>query len=224
MLSASTSMPCSSIARRRSCPMTRVWGSTFRPISAIASGTAQCACTSTVFTRRPLTTTSRRLLAGCACASRAARRSQPTKAIPAMAPAEFRMKSLRVGKLPPVPVWVGANSGFPDHNAPMGSPAIRAKGRRSDHDAVALTRSLLGFDTVNPPGRERDCARHLGAMLEGWGFGVAYHEYADGRTSVVARAGGAGPQPPLWLPRHVHTDALGGSPWAGRPVARGTSR
>ena len=48
----------------------------------------------------------------------------------------------------------------------------------SDQGAVALTRSLLGFDTVNPPGRERDCARHLGALLEGWGFGVAYHEFA----------------------------------------------
>ena len=48
----------------------------------------------------------------------------------------------------------------------------------SDRDAVALTRSLLGFDTVNPPGRERDCARHLGALLEGSVFGVAYHEFA----------------------------------------------
>src|SRR5712691_10761504 len=73
---------------------------------AIASGTAQCACTSTVFTRRPLTTTSRRRTAplACACASRAARRSQPTKAMPTMAPEAFRMNSLRVGNAPPVPV------------------------------------------------------------------------------------------------------------------------
>src|SRR5712691_9859440 len=75
-------------------------------MSAIASGTAQCACTSTVFTRRPLTTTSRRRTAplACACASRAARRSQPTKAMPTMAPEAFRMNSLRVGNAPPVPV------------------------------------------------------------------------------------------------------------------------
>ena len=101
----------------------------------------------------------------------------------------------------------------------MGSPAIRAKGRRSDQDAVALTRSLLGFDTVNPPGRERDCARHLGAMLEGWGFGVAYHEYAEGRTSVVARAGGSGSKPPLCLTGHIDTVALGVSPWTRDPFA-----
>ena len=37
-------------------------------------------------------------------------------------------------------------------------------------DAVSLTRTLLRFDTVNPPGRERDCARYAGAMLEEWGY------------------------------------------------------
>src|SRR6266849_6493569 len=57
----------------------------------------------------------------------------------------------------------------------------------SDQDAVALTRSLLRYDTVNPPGRERDCARHLGALLETWGYRVAYHEFAEERTSVIAR-------------------------------------
>src|SRR6266704_793527 len=101
----------------------------------------------------------------------------------------------------------------------MGSPAIRAKGRGSDQDAVALTRSLLGFDTVNPPGRERDCARHLGAMLEGWGFGVAYHEFAEGRTSVIARAGGADSRPPLCLTGHIDTVPLGARAWSRDPFA-----
>ena len=57
-------------------------------------------------------------------------------------------------------------------------------------DAVAVTRELLRFDTVNPPGRERDCARYAGALLEGWGYRVDFHDFEDGRTSVVARAGG----------------------------------
>jgi acetylornithine deacetylase/succinyl-diaminopimelate desuccinylase-like protein len=35
----------------------------------------------------------------------------------------------------------------------------------SNPDPVSLTKSLLRFDTVNPPGRERDCARLIGAML-----------------------------------------------------------
>jgi succinyl-diaminopimelate desuccinylase len=67
----------------------------------------------------------------------------------------------------------------------------------SDQDPIALSRSLLRFDTVNPPGRERDCARHAGAMLEEWGFRVDYHEYEDSRTSVIARAGGSDKKPPL---------------------------
>ncbi|MDH4326813.1 MAG: M20 family peptidase, partial [Betaproteobacteria bacterium] len=57
-------------------------------------------------------------------------------------------------------------------------------------DAVALTRSLLGYDTINPPGREADCARHAAKLLQDWGYVVQTHDFAPGRTSVVARAGG----------------------------------
>jgi len=89
----------------------------------------------------------------------------------------------------------------------------------SDQDAVALTRDLLRFDTVNPPGRERECARHAGALLEGWGYRVEYHEYAEERTSVIARAGGSDAKPPLCLTGHTDTVALGVSPWTRDPFA-----
>ena len=39
-------------------------------------------------------------------------------------------------------------------------------------DPISLTRSLLRFETVNPPGREADCARHAGRLLEEWGYRV----------------------------------------------------
>src|SRR5215831_848419 len=83
MLRASMSMPCSSIARIRSAAfdMSKVWGSTLRPIRAIASGTAQCACTSMVLTRRPFTTTSRRR--PCAWADAIPVMLQATNAMPA---------------------------------------------------------------------------------------------------------------------------------------------
>ena len=80
-------------------------------------------------------------------------------------------------------------------------------------DAVSLTKSLLRFDTINPPGRERDCARYAGKLLEDWGFRVDYHEYDDARTSVVARAGGKEGRPPLCLTGHIDTVALGSAPW-----------
>ena len=86
-------------------------------------------------------------------------------------------------------------------------------------DAVALTKSLLGFETVNPPGRERDCARHAGAMLEEWGCRVEYHEYEDARTSVIARAGGSEKKAPLCLTGHLDVVPLGTRKWSKDPFS-----
>jgi len=84
-------------------------------------------------------------------------------------------------------------------------------------DAVSLTKSLLCFDTINPPGRERDCARFSGAMLQEWGFSVDYFEYQEGRTSVVARAGGSDRKAPLCLTGHLDVVPLGARPWTRDP-------
>jgi succinyl-diaminopimelate desuccinylase len=84
-------------------------------------------------------------------------------------------------------------------------------------DPIALTRSLLQFDTVNPPGRERDCARYAGAMLQEWGCKVDYHEYADSRTSVVARLGGSQKKAPLCLTGHLDIVPLGARAWSKDP-------
>src|SRR5919108_2675528 len=88
-----------------------------------------------------------------------------------------------------------------------------------DQDAIALTKSLLRFDTVNPPGRERDCARYAGAMLQEWGYQVDYHEYADGRTSVIARSGGSDKKAPLCLTGHLDVVPLGARAWTKDPFA-----
>ena len=94
----------------------------------------------------------------------------------------------------------------------------------SNQDAVSLTKSLLRFDTINPPGRERDCARMAGALLQDWGFKVDYHEYADSRTSVVARAGGSERKAPLCLTGHLDVVPLGARPGARtRSAARPTA-
>jgi succinyl-diaminopimelate desuccinylase len=88
-----------------------------------------------------------------------------------------------------------------------------------DQDAISLTKSLLRFDTVNPPGRERDCARHAGAMLQEWGYEVQYHEYSDTRTSVIARAGGNDHKPPLCLTGHLDVVPLGARAWTKDPFS-----
>ena len=81
-------------------------------------------------------------------------------------------------------------------------------------DPRALTRELLAFNTINPPGMERACARHLGGMLEGAGFAVEYHEFAESRTSLIARIGGDAAKPPLCFTGHIDTVPLGAAPGA----------
>ena len=86
-------------------------------------------------------------------------------------------------------------------------------------DAVQLTKDLLHFDTVNPPGQERDCAHMAGRLLESWGFAVQYSEFEKDRTSVIARAGGSEAKPPLCLTGHLDVVPLGTRKWSKDPFA-----
>jgi len=86
-------------------------------------------------------------------------------------------------------------------------------------DVVELTRDLVRYDTINPPGNERACAEFLGGILKEAGFTVAYHEFADSRTSVVARLGGNGAKAPLCFTGHIDTVPLGTVPWKRDPLA-----
>ena len=81
-------------------------------------------------------------------------------------------------------------------------------------DPRALTRDLLRFNTINPPGMERACAKHLGAMLEAAGFQVKYHEFAESRTSLVAEIGGDDDRAPICFTGHIDTVPLGAAPWS----------
>ncbi|MDP6262865.1 MAG: M20 family metallopeptidase [Rhodospirillales bacterium] len=84
---------------------------------------------------------------------------------------------------------------------------------------VELTRTLVAFETINPPGNERPCAEHLGGLLEDGGFFVSYHDFADTRTSLVARIGGASDTKPLCFTGHIDVVPLGAAPWSVDPFA-----
>jgi succinyl-diaminopimelate desuccinylase len=86
---------------------------------------------------------------------------------------------------------------------------------RSSCDPRALTRELLAFNTINPPGMERACARRLGQLLEDAGFRIAYHEFADARTSLIAMMGGArSEKAPICFTGHIDTVPLGAARWS----------
>jgi len=86
-------------------------------------------------------------------------------------------------------------------------------------DALGLTRELLRFDTINPPGDEDACARHVGRILEGGGFDVRYHETGARRTNLIARIGGSADRAPLCFTGHLDVVPLGTAPWSRDPFA-----
>jgi succinyl-diaminopimelate desuccinylase len=80
-------------------------------------------------------------------------------------------------------------------------------------DSRSLTRELLRYNTINPPGMERACARHLGKLLEDAGYQIAYHEFADQRTSLIATIGGTAGKAPICFTGHIDTVPLGAARW-----------
>jgi succinyl-diaminopimelate desuccinylase len=83
--------------------------------------------------------------------------------------------------------------------------------------ALDITRDIVRMDTRNPPGREVECAHYLGDLLSGAGIDVAYHEFAEDRTSVVATLKGRGEKKPLCFGGHIDVVPLGTKEWSVDP-------
>ena len=87
--------------------------------------------------------------------------------------------------------------------------------------ALDIARDLIRMDTRNPPGREAECARYLGGLLGASGLEVSYHDFAPGRTSLVARLRGGGGEAerrkPLCFGGHIDVVPLGAKAWSVDP-------
>jgi succinyl-diaminopimelate desuccinylase len=84
---------------------------------------------------------------------------------------------------------------------------------------IDLTRELIRFKTVNPPGDERPCAEHLARILESAGFDTELIPFGEGRAQLIARIGGSSRKPPLCFTGHLDTVPLGNLPWSTDPFA-----
>ncbi len=84
---------------------------------------------------------------------------------------------------------------------------------------LEITRELVQIETMNPPGRELECAQYVGKLLQDAGLQVSYHEFAGGRTSVVARLAGTGGKASICFGGHLDTVPLGARPWSKDPFA-----
>lgn len=86
-------------------------------------------------------------------------------------------------------------------------------------DTIELTRELIRFETINPPGNETPCAEYIGAILETAGFDIAYYPLAENRANLIARIGGNPGKKPICLSGHTDVVPLGGAPWSVAPFA-----
>lgn len=84
-------------------------------------------------------------------------------------------------------------------------------------DPIELSRELIAFNTVNPPGNELSCIAHLEKILAGAGFETSVRRFAPDRANLMATLGGVGNKPPLCFTGHVDTVPLGNAPWSVDP-------
>lgn len=87
--------------------------------------------------------------------------------------------------------------------------------------ALDIASDLIRMDTRNPPGREVECAHYLGGLLASAGLEVSYHDFAPGRTSLVAllrgEGGEADKKKPLCFGGHIDVVPLGAAEWSVDP-------
>lgn len=88
----------------------------------------------------------------------------------------------------------------------------------TEPESVELTRSLIAFDTINPPGRETQCARFVGDLLNAAGVAHEVREFGPERANLIARIEGADATlAPLVLTGHLDTVPLGSQQWSIDP-------
>ena len=84
-------------------------------------------------------------------------------------------------------------------------------------DPIELTQALVRTESMNPGGSETACAHYLGELLGANGFSIRYHDFAPGRTSVVAHRGGSASSRRLCFAGHIDTVPLGNAQWSVDP-------
>jgi len=84
-------------------------------------------------------------------------------------------------------------------------------------DAVRLLRTLIRFDTTNPPGNELPAAQFIADELRAVGYDPIVLESAPERGNVIARLEGDGSERPLLLFGHLDVVAAEPEHWTHPP-------
>lgn len=86
-------------------------------------------------------------------------------------------------------------------------------------DLISLTRKLLSFNNINPPGNEEGIARYVAELLAENGFNVKLPEFDKGRLHLIAEKGLSIHTPPVVFSGHFDTVPLGNNKWSVDPFA-----
>ncbi len=100
------------------------------------------------------------------------------------------------------------------------TPAAAGEAAAPNGEATALLQSMLRFDTVNPPGRERAVQEHLAAELTAAGLECELLGAEPERPNLLARLRapeGAPPGPTLCYLGHVDTVLADAGEWTHDP-------
>jgi succinyl-diaminopimelate desuccinylase len=84
-------------------------------------------------------------------------------------------------------------------------------------EVISLTRKLISFNSINPPGNEGGIARFVGELLAGNGFSIEYLEFGENRLQLIAEKGLSPLKPPVVLSGHFDTVPLGSGNWNSDP-------
>jgi acetylornithine deacetylase/succinyl-diaminopimelate desuccinylase-like protein len=85
--------------------------------------------------------------------------------------------------------------------------------------AAEILQRLVRFETVNPPGGERECIAWIEGLLREAGLETRIVAKDPERPNLVARRPGRGEAPPLLLQGHVDVVPVSGQQWSRPPFS-----
>jgi succinyl-diaminopimelate desuccinylase len=86
-------------------------------------------------------------------------------------------------------------------------------------DVISLTKKLLSFNNINPPGDEKEIAMYVGELLQNYGFNTEYFAFGESRLHLIAEKGISVTKPPIVFSGHFDTIPLGAKKWSVDPFA-----
>jgi len=85
------------------------------------------------------------------------------------------------------------------------------------NEEILLTQKLIRFETINPPGNEKQIAEFIGGILINNGFDVKYPKLSDERYHLIAEKGVIDELSPIVLCGHLDVVPLSSKKWTVDP-------